>query len=88
MIKIIFDRSITPVPRAHTHTHTRQSRHIFSIKRKRIHHVVFDILAFTRAYITHNKKALIEFIENDIEMLCHLKPWPLIANNAIDLIVS
>lgn len=55
-------------------------RHIFGKERKkeRIHHslVVFDILALTSHDHTHNKKALIEFIENDIEMLCYLKPEP------------
>lgn len=49
MIKITFDRSITT---GSTHTHTT----FFSIKRKRIHHVFFDILSHSLSLTSHTIK--------------------------------
>lgn len=76
MIKITFDRSITTGSTAHTHFVKSRRKTSEREKKEFIIRllVVFDILPLL--HHTHNKKALIEFIENDIEMLCYSKLEP------------
>jgi hypothetical protein len=78
MIKITFDRSITTGSTAHI-PKKNLARHIFIGKSKRKKNSSFACSFWhSLAYIinTHNEKALIEFIENDIEMLCYSKSEP------------